>query len=446
MIVRALKSPISGTLSDIAADKSISHRCAIFSMLCSGDSFIENYLSAEDTLNTLNIITALGAKVFLYTDNNECKEIKYGQSLGLKGTKINKLKIIPPSKVLEPSVILDCGNSGTSMRLLMGFLSATEGFFILSGDEYLNTRPMRRIAKPLIDVGARIDGADMANKAPLAIRGQKLEYFKFHSDISSAQIKTALILAGLLSNGCIFSESELSRDHSERMLQGMDAPVHINENNEISVSPIKNKLSPLVINVPNDPSSAFFYAVAAAIVPGSKVLLKNILLNPTRIEAYKVLRLMGANIRFIPVSEKYELIGDIEISYAPLKAVKVDKNISWLIDEAPALAIAMACADGTSELRGAAELRVKESDRIAVTVNALKACGIEAYELDDGFKIVGGKPKIATIDSHGDHRIAMSFAVLGLLCGMNILKSEFICTSFPNFSNILRDLGAEIED
>jgi 3-phosphoshikimate 1-carboxyvinyltransferase len=220
-----------------------------------------------------------------------------------------------------------------------------------------------------------------------------------------------------------------------------------NNDGKIIVKPLNSKkLKPLIMSVPNDPSSCFFYAVAAAITPGARVKFKNILLNKTRIEAYKVLEKMGAKISYTITSSQYEDIGDIEVIGDKLEAISVDENISWLIDEAPALAIAFACASGKSELRNAAELRVKECDRITVTINALKACGIEAGEYEDGFWVIGSEAKRALIDSHGDHRIAMSFAVLGLKCGMDISKSEFIATSFPKFSHFLRSLGAKVED
>ncbi|MDL0088280.1 3-phosphoshikimate 1-carboxyvinyltransferase [Campylobacter gastrosuis] len=424
MRVFAQTKPLIAKLENIASDKSISHRCAIFSLLSDKKSVIKNYLRAEDTLNTLNIVRELGAVI---TDEN--------------GT----ITITPPAKIAEPKVVLECGNSGTAMRIFMGLLAAQDGFFVLSGDKYLNNRPMARVAKPLIKVGARIDGTSDGDKAPLCIRGKKLDYFKFKSEISSAQIKTALLLAGLYSNGCEFSEDELSRDHTERMLKGMGAKIS-DENGVIKLEAMNKPLSPLEISVPNDPSSAFFFAVAACVVPGSHIVLKNVLLNKTRIEAYKILEKMGADIKFTKTSEKYEEIGEIEIKYAKLKAVDVSENISWLIDEAPALAVAFSVAQGVSTLRNAAELRVKESDRIGVVVAGLRACGIEVSEFDDGFSVKGGVAKSAVIDSHGDHRIAMSFAILGLGCGMEILKSEFIATSFPNFSDILRQMGARVED
>lgn len=424
MIVKPIKKPINAILEKISTDKSVSHRCAIFSLLSDKQSRIRGYLRAQDTLNTLNIVSALGAKV----EDSE-----------------DEILITPPVKIKEPKIVLDCGNSGTAMRIFMGLLSAQDGFFVLSGDEYLNERPMARVAKPLISVGAKIDGTSSGDKAPLCVRGSKLSYFNYKSPVSSAQVKTALLLAGIYSNGCEFSEDELSRDHTERILLGMGADLKIDGLN-LKLKPMEKPLNPLDIDVPNDPSSAFFYAVAACIIKDSHIVLKNVILNKTRIEAYRVLERMGADIKFIKTGEKYEDVGDIEIKYAPLSGIVVSENISWLIDEAPALAIAFACANGKSILKNAKELRVKECDRISVSVAGLRACGINANELDDGFEIIGGEPKSALIDSHGDHRIAMSFAILGLKCGMQISKSEFIATSFPKFCDIMREIGADVEN
>lgn len=424
MRIFAQQKPLNATIQNIAADKSISHRAAIFSLLSSGISRIENYLFAGDTCDTLNIIKKLGAKV------------------SVEGTSV----IIEPSaKIKEPNSVLECGNSGTAMRLFMGLLSSQDGFFVLSGDEYLNERPMRRVGDPLSKVGAKIYGRDGGDRAPLCIKGKKLDYFTYESKIASAQVKTALILAALNSNGASFSEPELSRDHSERMLKAMGADIKI-DGNSIEIAPLTKPLNPLNLKVPNDPSSAFYYALAAAIIPGSRVVLKNMLLNKTRIEAYNVLKKMGADVKFIKQEEIYEEIGDIEINYAPLKAVDVSENISWLIDEAPALAVAFACASGKSSIRNAKELRVKESDRIAVMVEGLRACGIEAREFEDGFEIVGGDANPALITPYGDHRIAMSFAILGLKSGMIIENDECIATSFPNFKDLLRQIGASVED
>ena len=404
-------------IDDIASDKSISHRCAIFSLLSDKTSKIRNYLEAEDTLNTLKITELLGAKV-------EKKD----------GT----IFITPPLKINEPKEVLDCGNSGTAMRLFMGFLAGVEGFFVLSGDKYLNSRPMKRVGEPLKKIGAKIDGVENGNFAPISIRGEKLRAFDYESKISSAQVKSALILAALNVDGdSFFCEPELSRDHSENMLKTMGADISV-ENNKIRIKKSKNALKPLDIYVPNDPSSAFFFAIAAAITPNSKVILKNLLLNKTRVEAYRVLAKMGTKIEFIEHSNAYESVGDIVVEYAPLKAVEVTENISWLIDELPALSIAFANANGVSRVRGAKELRVKESDRISTVVENLKLCGIKTHEVEDGYDIVGSDMKEAIIDSFGDHRIAMSFAIAGLKCGMQVNDFECINTSFPNFINILK--------
>lgn len=426
MKINALTQGFDKELEFIAADKSISHRFGIFSMLCEGESFAKNYLLAEDTLNTLAIIARLGAKVERNAD---------------------EVRIIAPQKILSPNDILQCGNSGTTMRLMMGFLAGVEGFFVLSGDKYLNERPMKRVSEPLRKIGAKIYGRDEGNLAPLCVEGGALDAFEYESKISSAQVKTALILAGFRAKGVShFSEAKLSRNHSENMLLAMNAPLKVKENGlHIEISPLKKPLKPLNISVPNDPSSAFYFAVAGAVVPNSRVVLKNVLFNPTRIEAFKVLEKMGARIEFKETRNDFERVGEIRVESSKLKAVSVSDNISWLIDEAPALAIAFACADGVSTLTNAKELRVKESDRIKAVVSNLQKCGIVAKELNDGFEIRGGKAKFAKIQSFGDHRIAMSFAILGLRCGVDIDECECINTSFPNFLSLLEKIGAKIE-
>lgn len=427
MKISALNS-LDISLEDVASDKSISHRFAIFSLLAESKSKASNYLLAEDTINTLKIISKLGAKV------------------SRQGSFVS---IEPPKKILSPNEVLDCGNSGTAMRLMLGFLSGVEGFFVLSGDKYLNNRPMKRISKPLNDIGARIFGRDDANLAPLCIESKsKLKGFNYKSEISSAQVKTALILAALSSDSnSYFSEISLSRNHSENMLLAMNAPISVsNDGLSIAIQPLKKPLKPLDISIPNDPSSAFYLVLAAIILPNSKICIKNILLNKTRIEAYKVLEKMGAKIEYKFYDDSFESIGEIYAQSSSLNSVEVCENISWLIDEAPALAIAFSLAKGTSVLRNAKELRVKESDRIKAMVENLIKCGINAKELDDGFEIIGSKPKFAVIDSFGDHRIAMSFAILGLICGMQINDSDCINTSFPNFKNILEKIGAVVED
>jgi 3-phosphoshikimate 1-carboxyvinyltransferase len=421
--VKKLEQKFDIVIEKIASDKSISHRCAIFSLLSDKPSIIKNYLQAEDTLNSLKIAELLGATI---EKNDEF------------------IKITPPNKLTEPFEILDCGNSGTSIRIYSGLLAGIDGFFVLTGDKYLRRRPMKRVATPLTSIGAKIDGRDNGNLAPLAIRGGKLKAFNYESPIASAQVKSAMILAGLNSDGIsTYKEPSLSRDHTERMLKGMGAEISSErlENREwrIEITPLKTPLKSLELTVPTDPSSAFFFAVAAAITK-SRVVLKNLTLNPTRIEAFKVLEKMGAKIEYILKEDKYEPIGDIVVVGNELKAVEVSENIAWLIDEIPALAMAMAVASGKSIVKNAKELRVKESDRIKAVVDNLNRCGIATEEFEDGFAVIGGVPKSANIESFGDHRIAMSFAILGLIAGIQIDETDSIQTSFPNFIELLEKI------
>ena len=406
---------------DIASDKSISHRCAIFSLLSDKSSVIKNYLRAEDTICTLNIVRMLGAKI---QDDGDT------------------ITITPPVVLDEPSCVLDCGNSGTAIRLLMGFLSTCRGFFVLSGDKYLNSRPMRRVADPLRKIGANIDGRSKGEYAPLSIRGEEnLNSFDYCSSIASAQVKTAMILAALRAKGnSVYKEPILSRDHSENMLKAMGANIETKDG-LIYVKPLTAPLEPLDIEVPNDPSSGFFFAVAAAITKDSKIRLKNMLLNKTRVEAYRVLALMGAKIDFVKRDSKYEDIGDIIVEYAPLHGVEVSQNIPWLIDELPALSIAFAVANGKSLVKNAKELRVKESDRIHTVVENLKKCSVDVKEFEDGYEVTGGGLCGAEVHSFGDHRVAMSFAVAGLIKPMSVNDIKCIQTSFPNFIDILSKIA-----
>ena len=410
--------PFQLHIDNIAPDKSISHRSVMFAMLADGVSEIENFLRAEDTMNSLEIVKNLGAKV----DNN--------------GDVIT----ISSDGIQEPFEILDCGNSGTGMRLFCGLLSSANGHFVLTGDKYLRRRPMKRVTEPLISIGAKIDGRENGDLAPLSIRGASLKAFDYESKIASAQVKSCMILAALRADGeCSYTEPELSRDHTERMLRGMGAEIVV-DGLKTTIKPMKKLLTPLKIRVPADPSSAFFFAVAAAITPDSYVVLEGVTLNPTRIEAFKVLEHMGANITYELTDNKYEPIGDITIKYAQLHGITVEYNISWLIDELPALSIAMACAKGESLVKNAEELRVKESDRIATVVEGLRACNIEVHEYKDGYKIVGGVLKKAEVESDGDHRIAMSFIIAGLRCGMKVTDLDCINTSFPNFFELLQKI------
>jgi len=419
--IEKLVKPFDIEIDSIASDKSISHRCAMFSIFSDKTSHINNFLTAEDTLNSLSIVEQLGAKVV--------RDGKY-------------VEITPTKELKEPKDVLDCGNAGTGMRLFCGLLASIDGAFTLTGDKYLRERPMKRVADPLRSIGANIDGRDNGNKAPLFIRGVKeLKPFVYTSPVDSAQVKSAMILAALRATGVSkYKENELTRDHTERMLKGMGAKIETDKEGFINIHPLKGHLKPLNITVPTDPSSAFFFAVAAAITPNSRVLLKNVSLNPTRIGAYKILQKMGTQINFIEKENIYEPIGDIEVKYNELNGVVVEEHISWLIDELPALSIAMSLAKGKSIVKNAAELRVKESDRIKSVVSNLEKCGVEYTEFEDGYEIIGGSLNRASINSHGDHRIAMSFSIAGLICGMDIEDVDCILTSFPNFKEILNSL------
>ncbi len=411
-------SEFSLSVNSIAPDKSISHRSVMFSMLAKGTSEIRNFLRAEDTLNSLEIVKNLGAIV---EDDGEVIKIK---SEGIK----------------ESFEVLDCGNSGTGMRLFCGFLSSANGHFILTGDKYLRSRPMKRVTTPLRNIGAKLDGRADGDLAPISIRGASLKAFNYESKIASAQVKSCMILAALRADGtCTYTEPELSRDHTERMLKGMGADLHV-EGLKTTIKPMKELLSPLIIRVPADPSSAFFFAVAAAITPNAQIVLEGVTLNETRIEAFKALERMGADITYDMTDDKYEPIGNITVKQAPLKAITIDDNISWLIDELPALSIAFACAEGVSVVKNAEELRVKESDRISTVVDGLNACGIETSEYKDGYTVTGGTLKSAVVDSDGDHRIAMSFIIAGLRCGMEVTDLDCINTSFPNFFELLQKI------
>lgn len=421
-------------IDSIAADKSISHRSVIFSFLSNQKSRVKNYLFGEDTLNTLKVAIHLGLEVLDSNGNlNDVDSIKHS----------SEIYLYPRNGINEPSDILYCGNAGTAIRLYMGLLAPNKGQFILSGDKYLNSRPMARIIKPLNSIGANISARCDHTLAPICINGATLKPFDYFSDISSAQVKSAMILSALQIDGVSkFSEISKSRDHSERMLIGMGANLEINSN-EITIFSNKNPLNPLDITIPADPSSAFYFAILAAISKDTKVVLKNILLNPTRIEAFYVLQKMGVDIDIEITSSQYENVGNITIKNNNLNAITIDSNISWLIDEIPALAIAFACANGVSKVVNAKELRFKESDRIKATLEGIRAFGVKCEELDDGFIIEGGINKIhqhTIIDSYGDHRIAMSFAILGIVYGVIIKDSACIDVSFPNFLDILKTI------
>ena len=443
---------ITAQIDNIASDKSISHRAVIFAFLSDKTSKIRNFLFGEDTLNTLKIAMQLGMQVRV----NDKAVQNIAEIPRVLGTELQLTR--HKDGILEPNDILDCGNAGTAIRLYLGLLAGQKGkYFVLTGDKYLRIRPMKRVIAPLRSIGAEIYARDGDSLAPITILGRDLGHFSYHSNISSAQVKSAMILAGLNavdsreSKSAIshFSEVSLSRDHSERMLNGMGAGLKINGDN-IAIAPLDSQLQPLDLEIPADPSSAFYFAILALIVPNSRIILKNVLLNKTRIEAFEVLKKMGANVEIALQTSRYEDIGDICVSKnGDLCAVELSENIAWLIDEIPALAVAFAFARGKSVVKNAAELRTKESDRIKATIDNLARFGVECEEFADGFSVCGGfvapKKKVA-IDSYGDHRIAMSFAILGAVCEVEVVDSACIDVSFPNFLEILgRFVGVKNE-
>ncbi|WP_187900965.1 3-phosphoshikimate 1-carboxyvinyltransferase [Helicobacter pylori] len=411
-----------------ASDKSLSHRAVIFSLLAQKPCVVRNFLMGEDCLSSLEIAQNLGAKV--------------------ENIAQNSFKITPPTTIKEPSKILNCNNSGTSMRLYSGLLSAQKGLFVLSGDNSLNARPMKRIIEPLKAFGAKILGREDNHFAPLAIVGSPLKACNYESPIASAQVKSAFILSALQAQGVsVYKESELSRNHTEIMLKSLGAKIH-NQDGVLKISPLEKPLEAFDFKIANDPSSTFFFALACAITPKSRLLLKNVLLNPTRIEAFEVLKKMGASIEYAIQSKDLEMIGDIYIEHAPLKAIAINQNIASLIDEIPALSIAMLFAKGKSMVKNAKDLRSKESDRIKAVVSNFKALGIECEEFEDGFYIEGledisplkqrfSRIKPPLIKSFNDHRIAMSFAVLTLALPLEIDNLECANISFPQFKHLL---------
>ncbi|AEN17181.1 3-phosphoshikimate 1-carboxyvinyltransferase [Helicobacter pylori SNT49] len=411
-----------------ASDKSLSHRAVIFSLLAQKPCVVRNFLMGEDCLSSLEIAQNLGAKV--------------------ENTAKNSFKITPPTALKEPNKILNCNNSGTSMRLYSGLLSTQKGLFVLSGDNSLNARPMKRIIEPLKAFGAKILGREDNHFAPLVILGSPLKACNYESPIASAQVKSAFILSALQAQGIsTYKESELSRNHTEIMLKSLGADIQ-NQDGVLMISPLEKPLEAFDFTIANDPSSAFFFALACAITPKSRLLLKNVLLNPTRIEAFEVLKKMGASIEYAIQSKDLEIIGDIYIEHAPLKAIAINQNIASLIDEIPALSIAMLFAKGKSMVKNAKDLRSKESDRIKAVVSNFKALGIECGEFEDGFYVEGledisqlkqrfSQKKPPLIQSFNDHRIAMSFAILTLALPLEIDNLECTNISFPQFKRLL---------
>lgn len=423
-VIKPQNKPLSGDI-EVGPDKSISHRAVILSALAQGSGRIINCLQAADTISTCNCIQQLG--ISLQQEKNEI--MIHGK--GLKGFN-------------PPETSLDCGNSGTTMRLMAGLLAGQTFTSQLSGDQSLNQRPMKRIIDPLIQMGAGISG-QKDNLPPLTIIGGRLRGITYELPVASAQVKSGLLLAGLNAAGATtIIEPVKSRDHTERMLASMGANIK-SEAEGIKLIP-GPELNPVEWVVPGDISSAAFFMVAASIIPGSCLRIRNVGLNPTRSGIITVLAAMNARIQV----ENWHLnggepVGDIIISHSQLYGSTVEGDIiPLLVDEIPVLAVAMAAAHGKSVVRNARELRFKETDRITAICSQLSALGVDIEELEDGF-IIKGQPDSFTgglVDSLGDHRMAMSLAVAGL-CSQKettIRNAEAVNISFPEFWDILQEV------
>lgn len=413
---------LQGTVT-IPADKSISHRAVIFSALARGKSIIKNFSTGQDPHSTLGIFKNLGIDI---------------QEQSLNSTLI----INSTGKLSKYLAELDCGNSGTTMRLLSGILAGQNFDSELVGDESLSKRPMKRIIEPLTLMGANILSNE--NKAPLKIKASKLNSINYNSPIASAQVKSCILLAGLFAEGkTTFTEPYISRNHTEILLKHMNANI---STNRTSVSIEKSKLDPIEIEICGDISSAAYFIVATLIVPNSKIILKNVGLNPTRTGILDIVKQMGGNLEIL--SQKKicgELVGDIKVEYSQLKATKISGEIiPRLIDELPIIAVLATQADGETTIEDAQDLRNKESDRISTIVKELKNLGAKIQETPDGM-IIQGKTELigdCEVKTYHDHRLAMSLYVAGLITQKEISIDgfEWVNISFPEFERLFDSL------
>lgn len=422
---------LRGTIQ-VASDKSISHRSLIFSALADGESTIRNLLLGEDVLRTLTILNQLGVTTSHTAENLKSGDILVVRGVGLKGFK-------------KPQGELYCGNSGTTMRLMLGLLAGQSFESVLTGDEYLDKRPMERVMDPLKKMGAEFKvewqkGRRFIHVLPIAKPLQGIDYV---SPVASAQVKSALILAGLRAQGQTrVTEPSLSRNHTEIMLQGMGAPLSIQALSMTMTSP--QKLSSQKMNVPGDISSAAFFIVGALVTPGSDLTIKNVSLNPTRTGILDVLKKMGANIEILESSlQSGEPIGTLQIRHSSLKNTIIEGDvIPRLIDEIPVLALAGAVAQGKMIVKDAQELRVKETDRIHAICTEFQKMGCVITETEDGFTLNGGHnlqiPDL-DFDTYGDHRIAMTLIMAGFLLERAVRLDDVDCikTSFPEFFDLM---------
>ena len=411
----------------IPGDKSISHRALMLGALAQGETIIQGLLLGEDPRSTASCFRAMGAEISeLNTEEVRVKGIGMGH-------------------LIEPNEVLNAGNSGTTLRLMLGILAShPDRFFTVTGDSSLRSRPMSRVVKPLQQMGAEIWGRKHNSLAPLAIQGQSLKPIHYHSPIASAQVKSCILLAGLMTEGqTTVTEPALSRDHSERMLRAFGANLTADpETNSVTVTG-QAQLTGQTVIVPGDISSAAFWLVAGAIVPGSDLTIENVGINPTRTGILEILDRMGANITLENIREVAgEPVADLRVRHSKLKGCEISGDvIPRLIDEIPILAVAAVFAAGTTIVKDAEELRVKESDRITVMVNQLNQMGASIKELPDGMEITGGSTLKGTeVDSYTDHRIAMSLAIAALNASgtTTIHRAEAAAISYPDFTTTLQ--------
>ena len=413
----------------VPGDKSISHRAVMLGAIAEGDTRIDGFLQGEDCLATLNAFRAMGVAI----DGPDAGRVVV-HGVGKRGLR-------------RPDGPLDLGNSGTSMRLLAGLLSG-QGFNItLSGDASLSRRPMRRVTEPLAQMGAKIEPMP-GGTPPLKITAPStLKGIHYGMPVASAQVKSSLLLAGLYAEGttCV-REPAPTRDHTERMLRALGYPVTRRDDWVCLAG--DGHLNGTLIDVPADISSAAFFMVGASLAAGSELLLRHVGINPTRTGIIEILNRMGADIELINKTQAGdEPVTDIKVRAARLKGIDITPELVPLaIDEFPVIFIAAACAEGRTVLSGAHELRVKESDRIQAMADGLQACGITANPTPDGIVIDGGAMTGGVIDSHGDHRIAMAFAIAGILAQNPIVIKDCdnVNTSFPDFAELARSVGLNI--
>jgi 3-phosphoshikimate 1-carboxyvinyltransferase len=422
---------IAGRLR-VPGDKSISHRAVMFGAIASGTTHVTGFLEGEDCLSTMKAVAQLGVSVHRPGPG----EVRV-EGVGLRGLRA------PPN-------VLDMGNAGTAMRLFMGLMAAQPFDTELVGDSSLMRRPMERVAKPLRAMGARIETQD--GRPPVRIHGgAALRGVHYDMPVASAQVKSAVLLAGLYAQGeTTVVEPAVTRDHTERMLQSFGVEVRARAGTgTVTVRP-PAQLEATSIAVPGDFSSAAFFIVAACIGARAPVVIEGVGVNPTRTGLLEMLALMGADLRLINHrTAGAEPVADIEIRPAPLRGARIPERLVPLaIDEFPAFFVAAACAEGETLVTGAEELRVKESDRIAVMARGLDAVGVRNEVLPDGLRIEGGPVGGGTVDSHGDHRIAMSFAIASLRASapIDIRDVANVATSFPGFADLARSAGLKLHE